>query len=50
VSAKERFGELPLGVIDLKNGIGTIWPLKLRTPDATLVGYGRVDFPRQTSI
>jgi len=37
-----------LGVVDLKNGIGTIWPLKLRTPDATLVGYGRVDLPRQS--
>jgi AsmA family protein len=37
-----------LGIVDLKNGIGTIWPLKLRTPDATLVGYGRVDLPRQS--
>ena len=36
-----------LGVVDLKNAIGTIWPLKLRTPDATLVGYGRVDFLNQ---
>jgi uncharacterized protein involved in outer membrane biogenesis len=37
-----------LGIVDLRSGIGTIWPLKLRTPDATLVGYGRVDFPRQS--
>ena len=48
---REREGTVPvsclLGIVDLKNGIGTIWPLKLRTPDATLVGYGRVDFLRQ---
>ena len=49
---RKREGTVPvsclLGIVDLKNGIGTIWPLKLRTPDATLVGYGRVDFPRQS--
>ena len=48
---RKREGTVPvsclLGVVDFKNGIGTIWPLKLRTPDATLVGYGRVDFPSQ---
>jgi uncharacterized protein involved in outer membrane biogenesis len=48
---RKREGTVPvsclLGVVDFKNGIGTIWPLELRTPDATLVGYGRVDFPGQ---
>jgi uncharacterized protein involved in outer membrane biogenesis len=36
-----------LGVIDLANGLGTIWPLRLRTPDGTLVGFGQADFLRQ---
>jgi AsmA family protein len=36
-----------LGVVDLRNGIGTIWPLRLRTPDGTLDGHGHVDFLRQ---
>jgi AsmA family protein len=36
-----------LGIADLRNGIGTIWPLRLRTSDGTLVGHGHVDFLRQ---
>jgi hypothetical protein len=36
-----------LGVVDLRNGIGTIRPLRLRTSDGTLVGGGQVDFLRQ---
>jgi len=48
---RKREGTVPLscllGIVDLKNGIGTVWPLKLRTTDATLVGYGRVDFLNQ---
>jgi hypothetical protein len=48
---RKREGTVPvsclLGIVDLKDGIGTIWPLKLRTPDATVVGYGRVDFSRE---
>jgi len=36
-----------LGVVDLTNGIGTIWPLRLRTSDGTLVGHGQADFLSQ---
>ena len=36
-----------LGIVDLKNGIGTIWPLRLRTSDGTIVGQGQVDFLAQ---
>jgi AsmA family protein len=36
-----------LGMVDLKNGMGTVWPLRLRTPDGNLVGGGSVDFLRQ---
>jgi len=34
-----------LGVIDLRNGVGTISPLKLRTQEASLIGAGKVDLP-----
>ena len=47
---RKREGTVPvsclLGVVDLKNGIGTIWPLKMRTPDATLGGYWPGRFPQ----
>ena len=36
-----------LGVVDLRNGIGTIWPLRLRTSDGTLVGHGQANFLSQ---
>ena len=36
-----------LGVVDLRNGIGTVRPLRMRTSDGTLVGGGQVDFLRQ---
>ena len=36
-----------LGIVDLRDGIGTIWPLRLRTSDGTIVGQGRVDFLAQ---
>jgi uncharacterized protein involved in outer membrane biogenesis len=36
-----------LGMVDVRNGIGVVWPLRLRTPDGTLVGGGSVDFLRQ---
>jgi AsmA family protein len=36
-----------LGVVDLRNGIGTIWPLRLRTSDGTIVGQGQADFLSQ---
>jgi uncharacterized protein involved in outer membrane biogenesis len=36
-----------LGVVDLHNGIGTIAPLRLRTPETTLIGGGTVDFLTQ---
>ncbi len=32
-----------LGVVELKNGTGRIAPLRLRTPEATLLGGGAVD-------
>ncbi|HVR66274.1 MAG TPA: AsmA family protein, partial [Verrucomicrobiae bacterium] len=36
-----------LGIVDLQNGIGAIWPLRLRTSDGTIVGKGQVDFLAQ---
>ena len=36
-----------LGIVDLRDGIGTIWPLRLRTSDGTIVGQGHVDFLAQ---
>lgn len=36
-----------LGVVDLRNGVGGVWPLRLRTSGGTLVGGGSVDFFRQ---
>ncbi len=36
-----------LGIVDLRNGIGQIWPLRLRTSDGTIVGQGEVDFLAQ---
>ncbi len=36
-----------LGIVDLQNGIGKIWPLRLRTSDGTIVGQGQVDFLTQ---
>lgn len=36
-----------LGIVDLRNGIGTIWPLRLRTSDGTVIGQGQVDFLAQ---
>jgi uncharacterized protein involved in outer membrane biogenesis len=36
-----------LGVATLRDGIATIAPLRLRTPDATLVGGGQVDLVRR---
>jgi AsmA family protein len=36
-----------LGVVTLRDGIATIAPLRLRTPDATLIGGGQVDLVRQ---
>jgi uncharacterized protein involved in outer membrane biogenesis len=36
-----------LGVVDLRNGIGTIAPLWLRTPETTLIGGGSVDLLTQ---
>ena len=36
-----------LGILHMKGGIGAIWPLRLRTPDGTLVGQGKVDVLRQ---
>jgi len=33
-----------LGVIDLRDGQGTISPLRLQTPGTTLIGGGQVDF------
>jgi uncharacterized protein involved in outer membrane biogenesis len=36
-----------LGVVDLRDGIGTVRPLRMRTSDGTLVGGGQVDFLRQ---
>jgi uncharacterized protein involved in outer membrane biogenesis len=36
-----------LGVAILERGVATISPLRMRTPDATLVGGGRADLPRQ---
>ncbi|MDB5411489.1 MAG: AsmA family protein [Rhodospirillales bacterium] len=44
-------GSLPiaclLGVVILRDGVATISPLRLRTPDATLVGGGQVDLVKQ---
>jgi uncharacterized protein involved in outer membrane biogenesis len=34
-----------LGVADLRNGVATIAPLRLRTPETMLVGGGRVNLP-----
>ena len=36
-----------LGIVDLRNGLGRIWPLRLRTADGTIVGQGQVDFLAQ---
>jgi len=36
-----------LGIVDLRNGVGKIWPLRLRTSDGTIVGQGQVDFLAQ---
>ena len=36
-----------LGVVDLKNGIGIVSPLRLRTSEGTVVGGGTADFMRQ---
>jgi uncharacterized protein involved in outer membrane biogenesis len=33
-----------LGIIDLRNGVGTISPLRLQTQNTTLIGGGLVDF------
>ena len=35
-----------LGVVNLKDGLGTIAPLRLQTNEATLVGGGQLDLPR----
>jgi AsmA family protein len=32
-----------LGIVDLQDGIATISPLRLRTPDTTLVGFGHAN-------
>jgi uncharacterized protein involved in outer membrane biogenesis len=32
-----------LGIADLQDGVATISPLRLRTPDTTLVGFGRAN-------
>lgn len=32
-----------LSIIDMRDGVGTIAPLRLQTPDTTLIGGGRVD-------
>jgi uncharacterized protein YhdP len=36
-----------LGVLTLRDGVATIAPLRLRTPDATLIGGGQIDLVRQ---
>jgi AsmA family protein len=33
--------------MDLRNGVATVAPLRLRTPDTTLVGGGQVDLAAQ---
>jgi AsmA family protein len=35
-----------LGIIDLRNGLGTISPLRLQTNEATLIGRGQLDLLR----
>ncbi len=34
-----------LGVIDMRGGIGTVSPLRIRTSDGTIAGQGRLDLP-----
>ncbi len=34
-----------IGVVDLKDGLGTLSPLRLQTPGTTIIGGGQIDLP-----